>query len=71
MRDLNTNSKKIMREVNETPMATHSLKEMVKDRGSLTHKQWFDKYPVKQQVASKMPACKGGNCTNKAHRHTR
>lgn len=52
---------------------------MQNDRGTLTHKEWFAKHGIpsfpkpgsKSAVASKMPVCKGGNCTNKAHRHTR
>lgn len=52
---------------------------MQNDRGTLTNKQWFAKHGVpsfpkpgaRSAVASKMPVCKGGNCTNKAHRHTR
>jgi len=57
---------------------TNKLKEMQSDRGSLSHKEWFAKYGIpsfpkasKGSVASKIPACKGGNCINKAHRHTR
>lgn len=49
---------------------------MMSDRGTLSHKEWFAKYGVpafpksaKKSVASKMPVCKGGNCSNKAHKH--
>lgn len=58
-------------------MGINDIKQMMNERGTLTHKEWFAKHGVpafpksgaKKAVASKMPVCKGGNCSNKAHKH--